>query len=99
MDTTNIINSGVAIGTLILAIVAIVAILQNRSQARNDWLQAQQLAAEERQHQSRPILVPVGELTPARAPTAPGLYKGDGGISWNQYDKIKLTLQNMGGGV
>ena len=41
MDTTDIINSAVAIGTLILAIVAIIAIFQNKSQARNDWLHTQ----------------------------------------------------------
>jgi hypothetical protein len=36
----------VALGTLIVAIVAIVAIFQNRSQARKDWLHTQQLATE-----------------------------------------------------
>ena len=62
MDTTNIINSAVAIGTFILAIVAIVAIFQNRSQARNDWLHTQQLATEDRKQQIRPIMAPEREI-------------------------------------
>ena len=102
MDTlaaTNIINSGVAIGTLILAIVAIVAILQNRSQARNDWLHTQQLATEERQHQIRPIIVPVGAFTSSTATGGSALYQSNGIVIWNHQGKIKLTLQNMGGGV
>jgi hypothetical protein len=102
MDTplaTNIINSAVAIGTLILAIVAIVAILQNRNQARNDWLHTQQLATEERQHQARPIIVPVGEFTPSPATLGSGIYQPNGIIIWIHQGKIELTLQNMGGGV
>jgi len=102
MDTllaTNFINSGVAIGTLILAIVAIVAILQNRSQARDDWLHTQQLATEERQHQIRPIIVPVGEFTPSPATLGSALYQPNGIGIWTHQGKIELTLQNMGGGV
>src|SRR5437660_5263042 len=102
MDTplaTNIINSGVAIGTLILAIVAIGAIFQNRSQARKDWLHTQQLATEERQHQVRPIIVPIGEFTPSPAPSGAGIYQPNGIIIWTHQGKIELALQNMGGGV
>lgn len=111
MDTlvaTNIINSGVTIGTLILAIVAIVAIFQNRSQARNDWLHAQQLATEERQHQSRPILVPVEELAPATLTVTEqgpgvvklvGIHTADGLVNWSYPNRVKLELHNMGGGV
>jgi len=97
---TNIINSIVAIGTFILAIVAIVAIFQNRNQARNDWLHTQQLATEERQHQVRPIVVPVGGFVPSTA--APGgldLYMTNGIVNWNYQGPITLELQNMGGGV
>ena len=104
MDTplaTNIINSLVAIGTLIVAVVAIVAIFQNRSQARNDWLHSQQLATDDRQHQSRPIIVPVGEFESVSPYLARGNtpYKGDGLVNWAYPDPIQLELQNMGGGV
>lgn len=115
MDTplaTNIINSAVAIGTLIVAIVAIVSIFLSRSQARNDWLHAQQLAREdrlhaqqlatdERHHQSRPVVVPVGEFKQASPHLAGGNtpYRGDGLVNWTYQEPIQLELQNMGGGV
>ena len=104
MDTplaTNIINSLVAIGTLIVAVVAIVAIFQNRSQARKDWLHAQQLATDDRQHQSRPIVVPVGEFesTSGAMARANNPYMVDGLVNWHYPGPIQLELQNMGGGV
>src|SRR6266487_808270 len=104
MDTplaTNIINSVVATGTLVVAIVAIVAIFQNRSQAREDWKHSQQLASDERQHQSRPIIVPIGEFEPVSPYMARGNtpYRGDGLVNWAYPDPIQLELQNMGEGV
>jgi len=101
MDTqiaSNIINSVVALAALAAVVVSMVAINENRKQRREDWLHAQQLATEERQHQVRPIIVPVGELTPSAAAYA-ALYQSNGIVIWNLQDKIKLTLQNMGGGI
>ena len=104
MDTplaSNIINLFVAIGTIGAVIVALVGIQLNRRQARNDWLHALQLATDDRQHQSRPIIVPVGELEPVSPFMGRGNtpYKGGGLFNWAYPDPIKLDLQNMGGGV
>ena len=111
MDTplaSNIINLFVAIGTIGAVIVALVGIWLNRRQARNDWLHAQQLATEERQHQSRPILVPVEELTPAtltvtqQGPGAVqlvGIHMADGLVNWSYPNRVNFELQNLGGGV
>lgn len=108
---TNIINSVVAFATLAVAIVAVVGIRENRRLAREDWLHSQQLATEERQHQSRPIVVPVGELS---------RHMSDGSVDWEYQRQIVppppppdpgtsvqtmepvtqvLTLQNMGEGI
>lgn len=62
MDTqfvSNIINSVVALAALAAVIVSMVAINQNRKQRREDWLHAQQLVTEERQHQVRPFVFAV----------------------------------------
>jgi hypothetical protein len=104
---TNIINSGVAIGTLILAIVAIVAIVQNRSQARDDWLHTQQLATEERKHQIRPIMAPekeifnssMMEIDPNTSKKVEKqLYTSEQRIDWSWPYPIRIDLQNMGNG-
>lgn len=104
MDTplaANIINLFVAIGTIGAVIVALVVLRINRSQTRNDWLHAQQLAREDRQHQSRPVVVPVGEFEPVSQYMARenSPYRGDGLVNWAYPDPIQLELQNMGGGV
>ncbi len=80
MDTalvTSIINSVVAVATLAVAIVAVIGLRENRRLAREDWLHSQQLATVERQHQSRPIVVPVGELSH---------HTPDGQVDWSPYD-------------
>src|SRR5260370_30574954 len=103
MDTqlaSNIINSVVALAALAAVIVAMVAINENRTQRREDWLHSQQLAIEEHQYQSRPIIVPVGEIIPSTATAEDfALYQSNGIVIWNHRGKIKLTLQNMGAGV
>jgi hypothetical protein len=65
MDTqlaANWISLGAAITTLLVVIGAFWAILDNRKQAQKDREHAQQLAGEERRHQSRPVLVPAGDV-------------------------------------
>jgi hypothetical protein len=64
-------------------------------QLRQQIEESRRLATEERQHQSRPILVPVGEITPV----GPSLYESNGIIIWSYQGNITLELQNMGGGV
>jgi hypothetical protein len=95
----NLINLGLGILSLFIVIAAFVAIWMNRQQAREDWQHSQRLALEERQHQSRPIIVPLGEFTPSSATETSALYQSNGVVIWNYQNKIKLTLQNMGGGV
>lgn len=102
MDTplaSNIINLFVAIGTIGAVIVALVGIWLNRRQARNDWLHAQQLATEERQDQSRPIIVPMSmeQIEVAQNEGGPGIHIEDGKINWIYQGKINLNLENMGG--
>ena len=102
MDTTlatNIINSVVAVAALGAVLVAMYAIRESRKQAKDERLYNQKQATEDRQHQSRPILVPVGEITQASAMAGPGFYRNNGIVIWNYQGKIKLALQNMGGGV
>ncbi len=110
MDTsvaTNIINSIVAIGTLSLAIVAIVAIFQNRRQARNDWLHTQQQATEDRKHQIRPIMAPEREIFNSSVMETDQntgkkverqLYTSEQRINWSWPYPIKIDLRNMGNG-
>src|SRR5258708_1646329 len=94
---SNIISAGAALITLAAVIVAIVAVFQNRNQARDNWDHTQQLAREERQHQSRPVLVPVGQI----APTEIGrdIHIAGGVLNWNYQGTISLKLHNMGGGA
>jgi len=68
-------------------------------QIRQQIEENRHLAAEERQHQSRPIIVPVGEFTPSPATFGSVLYQPNGIVIWTHQGKIELTLQNMGGGV
>ncbi len=87
MDTllaANIINSLVALATFAAVIVALFAIGENRKQAKEDWQHNKQLAVEERQHQSRPIVVPVGEISH---------YTSDGYVDWDA--QYQLTAQEL----
>jgi len=101
---TNIINSFVAVGTLIVAIVAIVSIIQNKRQARDDWSHSRQLATEERQDQNRPIIVPKKEIshnTVTYSPQDPGqpkLYSSERRINWTWPNQIRINIHNMGHG-
>lgn len=52
-----------ATATVLAVIVAFHAILENRKLAREDWQHAQQLAREERQHEGRPVLVPISDIS------------------------------------
>ena len=52
-----------AAATVAAVIVAFRAILDNRKQAQKDWEHTQQLAQEERQHQGRPVLVPISDIS------------------------------------
>lgn len=114
MDTplaANIINALVALATFTAVIVGAIAIWYNRKQAKEDWQHNRQLALEERQHQSRPIVVPVGELSH---------HTPDGSVDWEHLRQIvpppppgppgtsvagtepitqTIMLQNMGEGV
>src|SRR5207248_7703719 len=74
-------------------------------QLRRQIEESQRLATEERQYQSRPILVPGEMLAPATlAVTEPGsgsvqlvdIHMADGLVNWNYPKRIKFELQNMG---
>src|SRR6266496_1102384 len=87
MDTplmTNLINLLIGLATLGAVIVALFAIRENRKQSREDWLHSQQLAIEERQHQSRPIVVPLGEISH---------HTQDGNVDWEQTHQISPPPQ------
>ena len=58
-----IIGSLAATATLAAVIIAYGAIIDNRHQAREDWEHTQKLAREERQHQVRPVLVPISDIS------------------------------------
>ena len=114
MDTllaANIISALVAVATFGAVIVGAIAIWYNRKQAKEDWQHNRQLALEERQHQSRPIVVPVSELSH---------HTPDGSVDWEHLRQIvpppppgppgttvsgtepitqTIMLQNMGDGV
>jgi hypothetical protein len=107
MDTplaSNIINLFVAIGTIGAVIVALFGIWLNRRQARNDWLHAQQLATDDRQHQSQPIIVPKKEIShntvtySPPVPEEPNLYTSEHRINWSWPHEIRLNVRNMGSG-
>jgi hypothetical protein len=106
MDTTNIINLFVAIGTIGAVIVALVGIWLNGKQAKNDWDHSQQLAREERQHQSRPIIVPRKEIfhntityiSLETGESSENIYTSEHTINWSWNHEIRIKLHNMGSG-
>jgi len=55
------------------------------------------LATEERQHQSRPIIVPVGQFFATEL--GRNIHLADGLVNWNTQSMISLELHNMGGGA
>ena len=110
-STANVIGICTALGTFLLAIAAFWSIWALRQQAQKDrqynqqlaqesWERSQELASQDRQHQSRPIVVPVGEFTPPPVPLrSDDFHSTDGRVNWGFQDSVTLPLQNMGGGV
>jgi hypothetical protein len=52
-----------ATATVTAVVITFRAILDNRNQAIEDWQHTQQQTREERQHQGRPILVPISDIS------------------------------------
>ena len=110
-SATNIISLLLVVVTVSLAIAAFRTIQVSRQEAQLDrrqnqklaleaWERSQDLASQDRQHQSRPVIVPVGEFI-ATTPfiTRDDIHSTDGKVIWGYEGEIQLKLQNMGGGV
>jgi hypothetical protein len=78
----------------------------SQQQALEAWNQSQNQAAEERQYQSRPILVPKGAVSHNTVTyfnmntgeSSENLYTSDHNINWGWQHEIRIKLHNMGNG-
>jgi len=102
----NWINLSLGILNLFIVIAAFVAIGMNRAQADENWRHTQELALDERQHQSRPIIIPIGEIVfpQIQSSNANAAIQQDAqnqikaqGVYWDSTD-IQIDLCNIGHG-
>lgn len=117
MSTSDIIglaNVGAQVLVAMVAIVAIVASLRaNKKQIKASEAQIsrqieenRRLTADERQHQSRPIIVPKKEISHNTITTfsletgkaSENIYTSDHLINWSWNHDIRINLHNMGNG-
>src|SRR5713226_6609407 len=107
MDTSlaaNIINLGIGVATFLAVLVALGGIWINRNQAKEDWNHNKKLALEDRQYQSRPIVVPVGEVIHPQLATADPTTQQQAnvqistvGVYWGSKE-IQIDRRNIGHG-
>lgn len=117
MDASNFINLANVGAQVIIAIVAIVAvvaslrankkqIIASEAQMTRQIEESRRVTTEERQHQSRPIVVPQKEISHNTVTylnletgiSNESLYTSGHMINWSWSHEIKIKLYNMGNG-